>query len=333
MEEIAIASRRHHIIHIVLFAAVVLLTAFALRAVLTARISLLLQILSVIAAVVLIVLYVLEFIRITKQQKRLDKLYFRVSQLLATNLSEADFYEQLMHLTDLPSKAERQIFNESLQKEAEMISYQSQINPHFLYNTLDTIRSKAIIERDYVVADMLKTLALIFRYRINGRPFTTLEDELKNAENYLKIQQFRFGNHFHVETQVDDPTQMLNILIPRLTLQPIIENSIHHGLESLPGGGTIRIHAYFSAPNRLVIRVEDNGIGIDPEALKDLNLKLIQSSIVRDNGSIGGIALININARLKLCFGSESGITIYSAKNKGTVIEMVICNYQKNEEL
>ena len=117
---------------------------------------------------------------------------------------------------------------------------QSQINPHFLYNTLESIRGQAIVQGVSGIEKMVKAMADIFRYSItNKNAMVTLEEEIKNIDNYLNIQQFRFNNKFIVIKELEEDT--LSCLIPKLTLQPLVENTIIHGLETKPGKGTIKI--------------------------------------------------------------------------------------------
>lgn len=119
-------------------------------------------------------------------------------------------------------------------KHAEYLALQNQINPHFLYNTLEGIRSEALIEGIDSVAEMTEALSTFFRYTISSvERLVTLEDELGNIENYYTIQQFRFGDRLDLEIEFDmeDPNEVLKIKIPKLTLQPIVENSIFHGIE------------------------------------------------------------------------------------------------------
>ena len=122
-----------------------------------------------------------------------------------------------------------EIFN----KQTELTALQSQINPHFLYNTLDTIRGQAMCDDNIEVANMIETLASFFRYSISRKGnLVTLRDELNNINNYMRIQQYRFNNRFSLEIVVDEEDmQAYDFYVPRLILQPIVENAIVHGLE------------------------------------------------------------------------------------------------------
>lgn len=221
----------------------------------------------------------------------------------------------------------QQRFNMS-KKQAEFLALQNQINPHFLYNTLEGIRSEALCSGMDGVAEMTEALATFFRYTIsNVDNLVTLEDELSNIENYYIIQQYRFGDRLSMEiTYDDDDLDVLNLRLPKLTLQPIVENSIYHGIERKIDKGKLEIKIQTTI-NRLLITVSDDGLGIGREMLDELNAKLITASIddidsKRDKR--GGIAIINVNNRIKLLFGDEFGIHIYSKLGVGTDVVVTL---------
>ena len=152
-------------------------------------------------------------------------------------------------------------------KQAEYLALQNQINPHFLYNTLEGIRSEALIGGLDSVAEMTEALATFFRYTISQvEHLVTLEDELANVENYYYIQQFRFGDKLalSIEYEHDDDLSHPDILryrLPKLTLQPIVENSIYHGIERKVGRGCLTIRIGVS-DQRMRIRISDDGLGM-----------------------------------------------------------------------
>ena len=211
-------------------------------------------------------------------------------------------------------------------KQAEYLALQNQINPHFLYNTLEGIRSEALIAGLDSVAEMTEALATFFRYTISQvENLVPLEDELANIENYYYIQQFRFGDKLalSIEYDCDEDASELDILqyrLPTLTLQPIVENSIYHGIERKIGKGhlTIRIGA---SDSRLRIRVSDDGLGMAEDKLHQLNEKLkslFLDAVEGESSRQGGIAMVNVNNRIKLLFGEEYGICVYSHEGAGT---------------
>ena len=213
-------------------------------------------------------------------------------------------------------------------KQAEYLALQNQINPHFLYNTLEGIRSEALIAGLDSIAEMTEALATFFRYTIsNLENLVTLEDELANIENYYYIQQFRFGSKLDLRIRYDceDEEEALMCQLPKLTLQPIVENSIYHGIERKIGKGhlVIRISA---SEERLYIRISDDGRGMTDEKLKELNEKLRRLDVETDvpekeeekKPARGGIAVVNVNRRIRLLFGEEYGIHVYSKEGIGT---------------
>ena len=127
----------------------------------------------------------------------------------------------------------RKLQEEVIEKEALLSSLQSQINPHFLYNALEGIRGQALLEGSDVIADIARALAGFFRYSISSRDnIATLHEELKNMKDYLKIQQFRFGNRFHIDIEYEENDyEVMQAVLPKMTLQPIVENAIAHGFE------------------------------------------------------------------------------------------------------
>ncbi|MDF2545166.1 MAG: histidine kinase [Anaerosolibacter sp.] len=217
---------------------------------------------------------------------------------------------------------------ESSKKHAEYLALQNQINPHFLYNTLEGIRSEALIEGVDSIANMTEALATFFRYTIsNVDKLVSLEDEIANVENYYKIQKFRFEEKldFQVDFQGDIDKETLKARIPKLTLQPIFENAIFHGVERKMGKG-ILILKVIGTGKRLIITISDNGVGIEEERLSILNKKLRGASLehMKEDKHEGGIALLNVSNRIKLIFGDEYGLYVYSKLGAGTDVEITI---------
>ena len=213
-----------------------------------------------------------------------------------------------------------------LKTQAQINALHSQINPHFLYNTLEMIRSQALDRDVPEIADMAETLANMFRYNI-GQPqsLATFEQELENVKNYFLIQQYRFQNRFELQIDIDsEDSEILECQIPRLTIQPIVENAVHHGLERRSGKGMVRISAFLTE-QRLIIRISDDGAGMSrtqAEALRE-KLNAGMDGIIT-SGTRHGIALVNINERLKLYFGEEYGLSFSSAEQCGTNVELIL---------
>lgn len=225
----------------------------------------------------------------------------------------------------------KEIINVS-KKQAEYLALQNQINPHFLYNTLEGIRSEALIAGVDSIAEMTEALSTFFRYTISQiNNLVTLEDELANIENYYYIQQFRFGDklELNIEYVHDDDMEDADILsyrLPKLTLQPVVENSIYHGIEKKIGKGHLKIRITATKEN-LIIKISDDGMGIDSDKLKALNHKLRALTLDDVNPNVaskGGIAIMNVNNRIKLLFGEKYGLYIYSQPGVGTDVEITL---------
>jgi Predicted signal transduction protein with a C-terminal ATPase domain len=214
-------------------------------------------------------------------------------------------------------------------RQAQYLALQNQINPHFLYNTLEGIRGEALCAGLETVAQMTEALATFFRYTIsNLENLVTVEEELENVKNYVLIQQYRFDDRFklHINCDEEDEPEIKKCRLPKLTLQPIVENAIIHGIERKLGIGNISIKMEFSS-SRLLITISDDGIGMDEETLIELVKRLNftdYSGVDSDNDRKGGIAIVNVNNRIKLLFGEQYGINIYSIPNVCTDVEIFL---------
>ncbi len=208
-------------------------------------------------------------------------------------------------------------------KQAEYLALQNQINPHFLYNTLESIRGEAMTAGLNELANMTEAMAKFFRYSIyNVNHLVRLEEELNNINNYFAIQHYRFGDRLTSVIEIDpaDAEMAYLCVLPKMTLQPIVENAVFHGIEPKLGKGVIRIKIELMA-DRLIITVSDNGQGIESERLDGLNHRLSMNSfdeIQTDIPERNGIALMNVNTRIKLLFGENYGLHLYSAYGAGT---------------
>lgn len=198
-------------------------------------------------------------------------------------------------------------------REAQLNVLQSQINPHFLYNTLDSIRMTALINKDKKAADMIHTLSNLFRYSIKkGSIFVPMESEIQHMKDYLDIQEFRYSGRFDIIVDIDD--EILQYYIIKLILQPIVENSIYHGLEMKKGRGTLKVKGYLEN-NEIIFKIQDNGIGIEFNQLKLIRENLTMASDTQESRSIG---LKNVYDRIKYYFGDKYGLCIESAQGEWT---------------
>ena len=225
-------------------------------------------------------------------------------------------------------------------RQAQYLALQNQINPHFLYNTLESIRGEALIAGLDGVADMTESLAKFFRYTITKvENLVSVEEELDNCETYFGIQKYRFGERLqlHVEYDPDEWEEIMNCRIPKLTLQPILENSIIHGTELKIGEGNLWIR-FRRTEKRLVITISDDGVGMEEETLERLNEKLnrgVDAITQQPEEKQGGIALANVNNRIHLIFGDEYGMHVYSMAECGTDVEIsipVVTRLEQKEE-
>ena len=187
-----------------------------------------------------------------------------------------------------------------------------QINPHFLYNTLESIRGQALFTGDDIVADMTETLSSFFRYCISRKSTTvSLSEEIQNVQMYVKIMLFRYPDKFSFSI-MGAVEKLLDVEIPKLILQPVVENAIQHGIMDIPNGGRITIRV-LETSSGLKIYVRDNGAGIAPEEVVRINAHLLANTdnAYSADSKHSGIALYNICRRIRLLYGEEYGIRIY----------------------
>ncbi len=202
-------------------------------------------------------------------------------------------------------------------RKTELDALQSQINPHFLYNTLDSVIWMVESERYEEATSMVTSLANLFRISLSkGKNIISIEDEFKHAKNYLNIQKVRYKNKFEVEVDIDP--NILDCATIKLIIQPLIENAIYYGVECLMDEGEIYIKGY-EKDGDVYIEVTDNGVGIPKETIP---LLLTDDTRVRKRGS--GIGLKNVHQRIQLYFGEEYGIEIESELDEGTTIRIHI---------
>jgi two-component system sensor histidine kinase YesM len=206
---------------------------------------------------------------------------------------------------------------ELLKQQSQLKNLMFQINPHFLFNTLETMNWLARMKGVPEVGELSKALGDLMREGIKGKEFITFDKELDNVNKYVYIQQYRYGDKFAVSIDVDSAA--LPLLVPRFILQPLVENAIIHGMEMKLDQGQIIIHGFFEG-NKLIINVRDNGNGIDPVRLAQIRTSLKKSE---DDTSIG-IGLLNVHQRIQLYYGSEFGLSIESILGQGTELTLTI---------
>lgn len=207
------------------------------------------------------------------------------------------------------------VMEQNERRKSELDALQSQINPHFLYNTLESIVWMVEGERNNEAVFMLSQLAKLFRISLSkGSTVITVKDELQHAQSYMNIQKIRYKNKFTVEFQVEDA--ILSCCTVKLVIQPLLENAIYYGMESMDGDGEITVVGYRKGDD-VYVEVRDNGLGMPDEMVDAL---LTENNRVRKHGS--GVGLINVHNRIRLRFGEPYGLEIESCLDEGTTVRI-----------
>lgn len=206
------------------------------------------------------------------------------------------------------------------ENEAVCSFLRAQIEPHFLFNALESIRMTAALEHAPKASDALMALGALMRVRIRNRPHCTLAEELSFVQNYVQLENLRFNGRIHLQVQIE--TNCAQVQIPALMLQPLVENAVKHGMPQDQAPLAVKIHALILPPNQLMIRVVDNGLGIAPAQLKKIQAKLTACSSPASGTQ--GVALSNIFQRLKLYYDDQAQLTIFSQEGIGTQITVVL---------
>ena len=206
-------------------------------------------------------------------------------------------------------------------KKAELRALQAQINPHFLYNTLDTIIWMAEAQETDQVVEIVSALSSFFRISLSkGRDWITIGEELERTKSYLTIQRMRYRDILDFRIEADE--RVLNYTILKLILQPLVENALYHGIKTKRGGGTIVVRARHNTADEVLLEVEDNGVGFAPDKLAQL-----QAELNDDSGDIkldSGFGIGNVNKRIRLYYGRRYGLSIESEYNTGTCATLII---------
>ena len=215
-------------------------------------------------------------------------------------------------------------------RHAELRLLQEQINPHFLYNTLDTI--VWLIESNSVdeAVDMVVSLSQFFRLVLShGAEYISIREEEQHIRNYLKIQQARYHDILDYEIDIDPAIYSYRIL--KLTLQPLVENALYHGIKYKRAMGKITITGNMQE-KRIVLIVQDNGVGMDPDKLAHLRREIERPC----KDTEGGFGLANVNERIRMYFGDYYGMQIDSVQGQGTTVTVTIPALQippRNEQM
>ncbi|RAV12182.1 sensor histidine kinase [Paenibacillus contaminans] len=215
--------------------------------------------------------------------------------------------------------------SELKQKDAELYALQSQIDPHFLYNTLEIIRMEALSNRDIQVSNMIEIVAQLFRNSIKGDMFVQIRDELDYSKHYLELYNMRYADRLSVEFSIDPDIFGFGIL--KHLLQPILENAIVHGIKPDRDDNRVTVRGYLQKET-VILEISDNGRGMEPEQLDRLTKRL---QLSHANANTDNIGVLNVNQRIRLAFGEAYGLEIESVKDKGSTVTFVIPAIKKEE--
>ncbi|KAB8129926.1 sensor histidine kinase [Gracilibacillus oryzae] len=267
-----------------------------------------------------------RLILLSRQIKQVGKGKFDTPILIDGNDEIGQLSVQLQHMVNNTQKLIQEVHEsntqrsllEKKQSEIKLKMMASQINPHFLFNALESIRMEAAYKGEKEIANIIKLLGKLMRNSIDiGAGKITLVQELQVIQWYLEIQKFRYDERLHYYLDVDPSSTTMHI--PPLTIQPLVENSVIHGLENHNKGGAVWIKINVSSTT-LLVEVIDNGIGMTKE-----KLTFLQSSLREKEDKTGmRIGLRNVDQRLRLIYGAQSGISIDSELNKGTKVSFSI---------
>jgi two-component system, sensor histidine kinase YesM len=207
-------------------------------------------------------------------------------------------------------------------KKNELKLLQAQINPHFLYNTLDTIICMAETNKNASVIEIVTALTSFFRVTLSkGKDWIRIREEIEHVRSYLTIQKMRYHDILNFSVDVDE--SILDGRILKLTLQPLVENAIYHGIKNKRNGGTIWVRGSMKSPELIFLEVEDNGIGFTPGKLAQ-----VQADLNNDSSPVEisetGFGINNVNKRIKLYYGQQYGLSIESQYLQGTKISLLI---------
>lgn len=226
-------------------------------------------------------------------------------------------------------QVERQALELS-KKQAELKALQSQVNPHFMFNTLETIRMRSLIKDELETSDVIHKLALLLRQTINwGDDLITIAEEINFVESYLSIQQYRFGEKLQFAIRITDES-IAAMMIPKLTVLTFVENACIHGIEGTSNDGVVEV-LFEIRSNELYISIRDTGVGMDQDKLASLR-KMMQDPSMDRMSELSSIGMMNAYIRLRMYFDDFVQVHIFSEKGKGTTIDIQIPLMQASQE-
>ncbi|WP_374933329.1 sensor histidine kinase [Neobacillus driksii] len=287
--------------------------------------TILLVVLMILSAVILTNIvgkYISDpFKKMAKQMGMINKknldLDFEMSGPEEMKILHTGFKELIVRINNLMDQIR---LEQEEKRQLEFAIMHAQINPHFLYNTMYSIKGLCDMGLNKDASQMISALASFFRIGISkGRDIISIHDEMEHIQHYLFIQEMRYGDDFSYEIEIDKEIISYNII--KLSLQPLIENAIYHGVKQKRGQGKITIRGY-QVKDIIHLEVEDNGNGIEPQKLKDILLEIETSN--QEKKKYIGIGLQSVNERIKIHFGNQYGLTIASEPGNGTVVSIKI---------
>ena len=230
--------------------------------------------------------------------------------------------DKIEDMTKKIFQSQEKLYEMELRKNiASLAALQSQINPHFLYNTLECIKSIALVNDVDEIVEISTSMASIFRYSIKSNDYVTVRNEIEIINEYLEIIDIRFCGKYSIIIDVDE--RMMENIVLKMLLQPIVENAIYHGLEKKEGNGTLKISGRIEN-DTMVFCVEDDGKGIAPEELKTITELIEKDGDIEVAENKKGIGLRNVNRRIKLYLGNNYGLKLSSEYGKGTVVTIIL---------
>ena len=277
----------------------------------------------------MIIIFILAYVASVRSYSPLNEIisFLDNSQPPADSIEEEDKNELMYiinsiqtHINDKTKMAEILEERMKLLRKSQYDMLQTQINPHFLYNTLETINWMAynMSNSENPVSKSLINLASFFRNTLTSGYFVSIENEIKYTKEYINILALRYGDLFDIEWEIDE--SILSYTIIKICLQPIIENAVYHGIKKKNDKGLIKIKGLCD-DNNIILIVSDDGVGIEKDALDELNKTLSETSFTNEKSHIG---LSNVNQRIKIIFGDSYGIHVESTVGVGTDVYVTI---------
>ena len=245
------------------------------------------------------------------EKNAVDFKYTPVKGASEFNKLSSSFEHMVIQIQELMEKVKNE---EVALRKTELKALQAQINPHFLYNTLDSIQWMCEEEKTEDAITMVGALAQLFRISISkGYELIPIEKEIQHAKNYLVIQSYRYKDQFIYNFDIDE--EVLPYLCNKITIQPIIENALYHGISRMVDEGEISISVH-KVGNDIIMKIKDNGVGMSEEQ--------VQNILKKERTDSKGIGVKNVNDRIKIYFGNDYGIVVESELDVGTTITIKI---------